>query len=133
MTTAPDPLDLPILAATAPAVRSPGRVRSSFSYGTRELDSATPNPVPGSAARHWEPSGVTSIEAHQGRRPLGPVGSRGPVDWKAVPGLRAEVSRRLADQMGEARWDRATQESEGRELIRKVLEEDTADAIARVG
>lgn len=133
MTTAPDPLDLPILAVVAPAARPPGRVRSSFDYGGRDPDPAGPNPIPGPAARHWEPTGVTSIEAHQGPLPSPSVRSRGSVDWRAVPGLRAEVSRRLADQMGEARWDRATQESEGRELIRKVLEEDTADAIARVG
>ena len=54
-------------------------------------------------------------------------------DWELVARMRTEVARRLAEQMGEARWDREAEEAKGAAIIRQLLEEDTAEEIVRVG
>jgi type IV secretory pathway ATPase VirB11/archaellum biosynthesis ATPase len=56
---------------------------------------------------------------------------RSGVDWKLVAEFRALVSERLSDLMAGASWDRARQQAEGWAVIRQVLDEDTADALAR--
>lgn len=52
------------------------------------------------------------------------------VDWQLVARMRIEVARRLADRMGEAKWSPADQEAEGWALIRRLLDEQAADALA---
>lgn len=67
------------------------------------------------------------------RSAVGPSASAALVDWAVVARLRSEVGRRLADEMGEARWDQEAQEEAGWRLIGRVLEEDAAVAVARRG
>lgn len=123
--SATDPWDLPIFATPTPPPVSvrPGRVRSSFSYGESEQPRSHGglHSVPTRSSRMETSRAVPSIAATDG------------VDWGLVRRLRVEVARRLADRMGEARWDRETQEAEGETLIRTVLAEEAAQAIATSG
>lgn len=116
-----DPLDLPIF--TESAAPEEGRVRSTFRY-----------PKPASQGTEAPKAPVVPIH-----RPK-PPGSTGPgpvtvpdADWELVARMRTEVARRLAEQMGEARWGREAEEAEGAAIIRQLLEEDTAEEIVRVG
>ena len=114
MTT--DPLDGPLFTDNATAPTN-GRVRSTFRFD--------PNPEPVAAVTPLHPR--TS-----NRRPRQPA-DLPDLDWGLVGRMRAEVARRLSERLGEARWERDAEEAEGAAIIQQVLEEDTAEAIARVG
>jgi type IV secretory pathway ATPase VirB11/archaellum biosynthesis ATPase len=117
-----DPLDLPMFADDTPVE---GRVRSTFRY-------TEPGTVPAAQARPK----ASVVPLH---RPKPDVRTDGDpilvpaVDWELVGRMQAEVARRLAEQIGEARSDREVEEGEGAAIIRQLLEEDTAEAIVRVG
>ncbi len=117
-----DPLDLPIFADTESGTQQEGRVRSTFRYS-----------APAAADSPRVPPPVRLLRPAPAR-----PGLRGPLtipdaDWELVARMRTEVARRLAEQIGEARWDREAEEAEGAAIIRQLLDEDTAEEIARVG
>ena len=116
-----DPMDLPMF--TDPGSLGEGRVRSTFRYPRP----ASPDPTPARApvVRLHRPMPASSFAT-------GPVVVQD-ADWELVARMRTEVARRLAEQMGEARWDREAEEAEGAAIIRQLLEEDTAEEIVRVG
>lgn len=127
-----DPLDLPIFADTdtdtgaeteTTGAGEEGRVRSAFRYPAPTVPAEIP-PVP-APVRLLRPAPV---------RPVAP----GPVaipdaDWELVARMRTEVARRLAEQIGETRPNRDAEEAEGAAIIRQLLDEDTAEGIARIG
>ena len=137
MTSIPDPLDLPIFGSSPLAK---GRVRSSFSFEvmdgecgrmeppTREVitpEAARLRALPTLKAAPLEPRRVA---------PATPTtATAANIDWQAVARHRAEVARRLSDQMGEAKWEQKEQEAEGWTIIRKVLDEEATEALARIG
>ena len=116
-----DPLDLPIFADQV--LPEAGRVRSAFRF-------------PAPATEDTAPPRAAVLPLHRptpsDRRGPGPVAVPD-ADWELVARMRTEVARRLAEQMGEARWDRAAEEAEGAAIIRQLLEEETAEQIVRVG
>ena len=116
-----DPMDLPMF--TDPGSLEEGRVRSTFRYPRP----ASPDPTPARApvVRLHRPMPASSFAT-------GPVVVQD-ADWELVARMRTEVARRLAEQMGEARWDREAEEAEGAAIIRQLLDEDTAEEIVRVG
>ena len=130
MTSATDPLDLSSLPIFGGSDSAPsrGRVRSTFTFGDQEEPEL-----------HDEAPPVRSLptvrELFKSEAParVEPRAEAGPVDWHLVARIRADVARRLADQMGDARWDREAQEAEGWAIIRQVLDEDAAESIAHHG
>ena len=141
MTSATDPLDLSSLPSFGGDSPSQGRVRSSFSFGDDEPEEPPAAPLLRSIptvqelfpsdrpARSHKPARAANGVAAADRA----AGSAARIDWQVVTRVRVEVARRLADQMGDARWDRETQEAEGWVIIRKVLDEEAADAMAHDG
>ena len=113
MSASDSPLDLPVFGGAS------GRVRSEFRYGNND-----PIERPGAV--------VTDIGQGRRRPPAVTVPDRAApvVDWGLVADLRAEVSRRLSDRMGESLWDSDRKKLEGRELIGSLLDERAADALA---
>jgi len=114
------PLDLPMFND-----HEEGRVRSTFRF----TEPAAARPAPATVT-----ASVVPLHRHM----PSPATADDPVrlpdaDWELVAQMQAETARRLAEQMGEARWDREAEEREGAAIIRQLLEEDTAEAIARVG
>ena len=130
------PLDLPIFgdAIDSPGKdRGRGRVRSAFML---DLPPATldGDPPDSSAAETEAPSPDpfgSLIESRPSKARHGHT--HGEVDWGVVRGLRVEVASRLADRMGDARWDRAEQEAEGWVIIRALLDSQAAEAVATGG
>lgn len=121
-----DLLDLPIFGSPAAPPDASGRVRSAFEF-------EPPGAVSAAAAMQ------DAVSASPPDLPTPPMpaargGSRGMttpgVDWQLVARMRVEVARRLADRMGEAKWSPADQEAEGWALIRRLLDEQAADALA---
>lgn len=119
-----DPLDLPIFGSPAVAPDAAGRLRSSFEFDpdTAVTDTAT-HPAQPPSPRSTPVLTNPATLVRSGPETVG-------VDWQLVARMRAEVARRLADQMGDARWSAADQESEGWAIIRRLLEEQAADALA---
>lgn len=123
-----DPLDLPIFGgndlATPPA--RPGRVRSTWKFPgpTPDPDLA---PAPAKSipiSQTWEPPlvSVSQLLAKH-RQAIG-------LDWTHVARLRVEASERLSDLMSDATWDKEEQHLQGWAVIRQLLDEDTAEALA---
>ncbi len=116
-----DPLDLPMF--TDPGTLEEGRVRSTFRYPAPARVDATPPTAPVVPLHRVKPATQSAF---------GPVAVPD-ADWALVARMRTEVARRLAEQIGEARWNREAEEAEGAAIIRQLLEEDTAEEIVRVG
>jgi type IV secretory pathway ATPase VirB11/archaellum biosynthesis ATPase len=114
-----DPLDLPMF--TEPTMEE-GRIRSTFRYPAAAPVEPTQQRAAVVPLHRPKPAGT----------PFGPVVVPD-VDWGLVARMRGEVARRLAEQMGEARWNREAEEAEGTAIIRRLLEEGTAEEIVRVG
>lgn len=132
--SAPDPLDLPIFNPPAQ-----GRVRSGFEFhpdaGTLPVSSASTSRTHGGLRSVPAPEWATTVVA-AGQVSRGSTPSAAPLaamDWALVARLRVQVARRLADAMGEARWDREAQEAHGRDLIDTVLAEESADMLRDTG
>ena len=117
-----DPLDLPILGGHSPAAHLPGRVRSTWKFPTPDPAHPPVKAVP--TSRAWEPPPVPLEHLLPRQR------ERTGVDWSVVAGLRVAVSERLSDLMRGATWDRTEQHRQGWAVIRQLLDEDTADALA---
>ena len=129
-----DLLDLPIFGSPATASGGPvvGRVRSTFRYSGPAAAVAGDDPALDVAA------GPPALRVVRGLPPVpDAVGGSQPdavgVDWLLVGRLRVEVARRLADRMGEARWSGEDQEAEGWAIIRTLLDEQAAEALATSG
>ncbi|MCB0911040.1 MAG: hypothetical protein KDB60_05410, partial [Propionibacteriaceae bacterium] len=126
-----DPLDLPIFTdtdtdtETANGTREEGRVRSTFRYPAPTKVETPPVPAP---VRRLRP-----VSAEPVPRPAASPVAIPDADWELVGRMRTEVARRLAEQIGETRRDRDAEEAEGAAIIRQLLDEDTAEEIARVG
>ena len=125
-----DPLDLPIFTdnESGAGVREEGRVRSTFRY---------PAPAPSTNETPAVPTPLRLLRPAPAKRsepsPFGSPVAIPDVDWELVARMRTEVARRLAEQIGETRPDRAAEEAEGAAIIRQLLDEDTAAQIAQVG
>lgn len=116
-----DLLDLPIFGSPGRGGGDAGRVRSGFVYGAEPVgDDPVESAAPAVQPRR-EP--VTQLASRSGEG--------GGVDWALVGRMRVDVARRLSDRMGEARWSQEDQEFEGRAIIRKVLDEQAAEALAQ--
>lgn len=123
--TEEDPLDLPVFGGGQARTPVPnGRVRSTWRYPlSRLVPESGPEPNrPASAPKPWLPEAVPAQ-----RLP----GSRTGLDWALIAGFRVQVSERLAELMRGSVWDRAEQHRQGWAVIRQVLDEDAADALAR--
>ena len=127
-------MDLPIFGSptTPEGAATAGRVRSAFRYGSDDMDvTVAPNmaepPDGGAADLRREPRSVVEAEVRLAGATVAGV------DWRLVGRLRVEVARRLADRMGEARWSAEDQEAEGWAIIRKLLDEQAAEALAASG
>ena len=118
-----DPLDLPMFTDPGSLGRGPGQVDLPLPR-TR----ASPDPAAGTRSG----GAACTVPCRPQLCREDPVAVPD-ADWELVARMRTEVARRLAEQMGEARWDREAEEAEGAAIIRQLLEEDTAEAIVRVG
>lgn len=109
----PDPTDLPLFAPTGAGAPSHGRVRGSFSL-------AAASPKPPVAPR------VSLVTSRPAPRPFA-----GDLDWRVVAALRQQASDRLAAALGGGvgRVDLPVQRSTGREIIRDLIEAETADRV----
>ena len=127
-----DLLELPVFGAKS---GGQGRVRSAFRYGPDQA--AAERAADEQPPRHDDDAPVvTSLtQARQTYHRVVPQQARpadsSSLDWGLVADLRAEVSRRLSDLMGDATWNVSRRREEGRELIGALLDERAADALAR--
>ena len=122
-----DPLDLPIFGGPKTPPGLTGRVRSTWRFPT-PTNQPEPEPQPGPARQPsrmpqaWSPEPVPASRLVVPRRG---------VHWGQVASFRVQVSERLAELMRGSSWDKAEQHRQGWAVIRQVLDEDTADALAR--
>lgn len=120
-----NPLDLPVFGVSQPA---PGRVRSGFRYGEKLGANRADEPVEEHIVSSLSQARAVRSQAHT-NQPTS-TSAEG-VDWPLVADLRAEVSLRLSDRMGDAAWSVERRQEEGRALIGALLDERAADALAR--
>ena len=146
--TTPDPIGLSTRRSPRPPLeelplfialqRKPGepprgRVRSTWKMPTAEAAETAPEgeapsetPQP-SVAKAWAPRAVPASDLVRAAQ----AHPRSDIDWKLVAALRVQVSERLADARAFASWDAAEQHRQGWQVIRKLLDEDAADTLAR--
>lgn len=119
-----DPLDIPMFREHSDSAQPTGRVRSTWRFPNPDaaaLPSAESVPI----SQAWVPPLVSlkRIAAAQQDRTTG-------VDWTLVAGLRVQASERLSALMSGTSWDKEEQHRQGWAVIRQLLDEDTADALA---
>lgn len=118
-----DPLELPLFGGGETPAAPAGRVRSTWRF-------PSPNPDPPAAAQSpgvqaWVPPLVTLPRpAAASHREVGGV------DWALVGELRVQASERLSELMSGSSWDRDEQHRQGWAVIRQLLDEDIAEALA---
>lgn len=120
-----DPMDLPYFGGHEEPQAPTGRVRSTWKLPGRPQEPAPTASLSGQVSRAWVPSPVSVSELLAMHRQ-----STGP-DWTLVAALRVQASERLSDLMSGASWDKAEQHRQGWAVIRQLLDEDTAEALAR--
>lgn len=120
------PLDLPVFGGSGVGQ---GRVRSAFRYGRGDADDIEPPVASLDKARQIRQR-AEQVDPDQVDHAQ-PAAPANPMDWELVAQLRAEVSRRLSDRMGDAQWSVERREDEGRDLIGALLDERAAEALAR--
>ncbi|HMM96119.1 ATPase, T2SS/T4P/T4SS family [Phycicoccus sp.] len=111
----PDPSDLPLFTAAAPA--RAGRVRGTFSMTPHAHTTANPNTDAGDRVPR--------------ARPL-PRPYAGDLDWSLVASIRQQASDRLSAALGQdrGRAGSAEQREQGRAIITDLLEAETAERIS---
>jgi len=117
-------LDIPMFREHSDSAQPTGRVRSTWRFPNPDaaaLPSAESVPI----SQAWVPPLVSlkRIAAAQQDRTTG-------VDWTLVAGLRVQASERLSALMSGTSWDKEEQHRQGWAVIRQLLDEDTADALA---
>lgn len=120
------PLELPVFGGSGVGQ---GRVRSAFRYGRGDADDIEPPVASLDKARQIRQR-AEQVDPDQVDHAQ-PAAPANPMDWELVAQLRAEVSRRLSDRMGDAQWSVERREDEGRDLIGALLDERAAEALAR--
>jgi type IV secretory pathway ATPase VirB11/archaellum biosynthesis ATPase len=119
-----DLMDVPYFGGHDTPQAPAGRVRSTWKFPASESE-PSPAPVqPVTSPRAWTPAPVSVSELVAMYR------QRQGVDWLLVGELRVQVSQRLSDLMSGASWDKAEQQAQGWAVIRQLLDEDTAEALA---
>lgn len=119
-----DLMDVPYFGGHDTPQAPVGRVRSTWKFPGSESE-PSPAPVqPVTSPRAWTPDPVSVSDLVSMHR------QRQGVDWSLVAELRVQVSQRLSDLMSGASWDKAEQQAQGWAVIRQLLDEDTAEALA---
>lgn len=120
-----DLMDLPYFGDHNPPQASAGRVRSTWKFPSNDSEPAPASVEPVQPSRAWVPAPLSVSELVALYR------NRQGVDWSLVAELRAQASQRLSDLMSGAFWDKAEQQAHGWAVIRQLLDEDTAEALAK--
>jgi len=123
---ADDLLDVPYFGGRDTPQAPAGRVRSTWKFPSNDAEEVPATAETGQPSRAWAPPpvSVSDLVAMYRHR-------QGVVDWSLVAELRAQASQRLSDLMSGAAWDKDEQHAHGWAVIRQLLDEDTAEALAK--